>query len=99
MPNHEINIGSPRGFIEQWNGSEPDTDSDEMVFLLQQHQHQGPDGVDEEQDDADGVGHAIGLPEGLPEATWCPDVLLKQVAPDCKADADADEVTPEGVRE
>lgn len=40
-----------------------------MVFLLQQHQHQGPDGVDEEQDDADGVGHAIGLPEGLPEAT------------------------------
>ena len=39
------------------------------VDVLQEPEHQDPDWVDEEQDDADGVGDAIGLPEGLPEAS------------------------------
>lgn len=69
------------------------------VDVLQEPEHQDPDWVDEEQDDADGVGHAIGLPEGLPEASWHPDVLLKQVAPDGEAYEDADEVVPEVVGE
>lgn len=69
------------------------------VHVLQEPEHQDPDWVDEEQYDADGVGHAIGLPEGLPEASWHPDVLLKQVAPDGEAYEDADKVVPEVVCE
>ena len=66
---------------------------------LQDLQHPGPDRVDEEQEDANGVGHAIALPEGVPESIWRPDVLLEQVASDRKAYEDTDEVIPEGVCE
>ena len=66
---------------------------------LQDSQHPGPDRVDEEQEDANGVGHAIALPEGVPESIWRPDVLLEQVASDRKAYEDTDEVVPEGVCE
>ena len=65
----------------------------------QRIQHKGPDRVDEEQDDADGVWHAIGLFEGRPEATWRVDVLLEQVAPDDQAYKYADGVVPEFVCE
>ena len=62
-------------------------------------QHRGPDRVDEEQEDANGVRHAIALPEGVPESTWRLDVLLEQVASNRKAYQDTNEVTPEGVCE
>jgi hypothetical protein len=69
------------------------------MVCLQDLQHTGPDRVDEEQEDADGVGHTIALPEGVPESTWRLDVLLEQVASDHKAYEDTNEVSPEAVRE
>ena len=65
---------------------------------LQEVQHQGPNWVDEEQEDANAVRHAIALPEGVPEPTRCLDMFRKQVASDREAYEDADQVTPEGVR-
>lgn len=38
-------------------------------WRLQKVQHQGPDRVDEEQEDANAVGHSVALPEGVPEST------------------------------
>lgn len=40
-----------------------------VPVCLHESQHQGPDRVDEEQEDADGVGRALALLEGLPDST------------------------------
>ena len=42
---------------------------------------QSPDGVDQQDDYADGIGNAMALCEGVSEATRSSDVFLKQVTP------------------
>lgn len=36
--------------------------------------------------------------EGIPEATWCPDVLLEQVTANEKTNYSADQTAPQRVR-
>lgn len=62
---------------ETWDGNPGSEEAGEQV----------PDGEEQQEDDADGVGDAVPLREGVPEPTGCSDMLLQQIAPDCNADS------------
>jgi hypothetical protein len=67
IPNHPGNIYTKNQKTTE--GTEPAKGHTDSGNVLQIKKHKGPDWVDEEQNDADGVRHTFGLAEGSPEAT------------------------------
>ena len=61
--------------------------------------NQSPDREDQEENDADGVGDAVRLREGVSESARRSDVLLQKVTPDEETYQDPDPTLPQRVRE
>lgn len=61
-------------------------------------ENQCPDRVDQEKDDSERVRYTMALCKRISESTWCPDVLLQQVATDEKTDQDANPAVLQRVR-
>lgn len=59
--------------------------------------YQAPNRIDQQNNDAKGVGDAMTLCEWVPEPTGCSDVLLQQVTTDDQAYKNANPTAPQGV--
>lgn len=59
--------------------------------------YQAPHRIDQQNNDAKGVGDAVSLSEWVPEPTGCSDVLLQQVTTNEQAYKHANQTVPKGV--
>ena len=59
--------------------------------------YQPPHRIDQQNNDAKGVGDAVTLSERVPEPTRCSDVLLQQVTTNEQAYKNANQIVPKGV--